>query len=249
MLIELCATSLYGCLLAEKYGISRIELNSAIELGGLTPSQGLLESVLEKVNIPVVAMLRPRPGGFNYTEDERFVMMKDLAYLLETDIEGVAFGVLNDEKAIDEAMTKEITDLCHQAGKKAVFHRAFDVIEAYNSQVATEKLIALGIDRILTSGRANKSIDATEELWNLNDGFGNQVDFVVGAGVKPHNMLHIRKETGIKQLHGSFSRGNYDVTTRGNGVTYQINPQSDYTETDEDQLKQIQNITTTWLNN
>ncbi|UUX33908.1 copper homeostasis protein CutC [Fundicoccus culcitae] len=249
MIIELCAASLHGCLLAEKYGLMRIELNSALELGGLTPSVGLLEAVLEQVELPIVAMLRPRPGGFNYSQDEQLVMLKDLTILLSHPIEGVAFGALNEDKGVDEVFTKQLVDLCHQAGKKAVFHRAFDVIEAYDSFTATEKLIELGVDRILTSGRAAVSMNAIEELWSLQNRYGKQIDFVVGAGIKPANMLHIQKETGIDQLHGSFSQGGYDVTSRGNGVTYGVNPKSDFTETDEDQLKQIQNIMDVWMSN
>lgn len=247
MIIELCANSLEGSQLAEKYGFNRIELNSALELGGLTPSLGLLNTVLENVSIPVVAMLRPRPGGFFYSNDELAVMYKDLDILLDTSIEGVAFGVLDGDQAINQTITKKIIDRCHAAGKKAVFHRAFDVIEAYEIEEATEILIDLGVDRILTSGRSKTSLDGLETLRHLQQRYQDQVDFVIGSGVKPANFLHIYRETEIPQLHGSFSNGGYDITSKGNGVNYQVNPKSDFTATDEDQLAQMKHILETWM--
>lgn len=49
MTVEVCAGSIADCQIAERAGADRIELNSALFLGGLTPSIGTLQkcSILE----------------------------------------------------------------------------------------------------------------------------------------------------------------------------------------------------------
>ena len=67
---EICCGSYADALAAMRGNASRIELNSALPLGGLTPDIGDLLLCKERLSIPVIAMLRPRAGGFCYTENE-----------------------------------------------------------------------------------------------------------------------------------------------------------------------------------
>ena len=70
ILMEICCGSSDDVIQAEKGGADRVELNSNLFQGGLTPSIGMLEVVKRYVSIPVMTMVRPRAGGFCYTDVE-----------------------------------------------------------------------------------------------------------------------------------------------------------------------------------
>ena len=95
MTVEVCAGSIADCQIAERAGADRIELNSALFLGGLTPSIGILQKVLDSgVSLPIVCMVRPRGAGFCYTKEEFESMLIDAKLLLEAGAKGLAFGFL-----------------------------------------------------------------------------------------------------------------------------------------------------------
>ncbi|MBQ4253213.1 MAG: copper homeostasis protein CutC, partial [Erysipelotrichaceae bacterium] len=148
--VEICVGNIDDALTACKYPVDRIELNSALELGGLTPSIESLRFLKERVTQKICCMVRPRGGDFIYSDNEFEVMKKDAALLLESGADGIVFGFLKDDHTVDVARTKEMADLIHSQGKQAVFHKAFDDTSDLNQ--ALEDLIGCGIDRILTSG-------------------------------------------------------------------------------------------------
>ncbi|PAA50420.1 hypothetical protein BOX15_Mlig021577g1, partial [Macrostomum lignano] len=98
---EVCVDSLEGAIAAEAGGADRIELCSALVLGGLTPSHGLFESVRKAVQIPVFPMLRPRPGHFVYSAAELEVAGIDAAHFARAGADGLVFGALTLEGRVD----------------------------------------------------------------------------------------------------------------------------------------------------
>ncbi len=150
MIFELCCGSLEDAIIGDRYGASRIELNSSLFLGGKTPSMGLVKKVLENINIPAVLMVRPRGGGFNYSHNDYITMKEDLKEFLKLSIEGIAFGFLNDDLEIHKRKTEEFINIINDSGKKSVFHRAFDNVK--NKEESVEYLIDIGCSRVLTSG-------------------------------------------------------------------------------------------------
>ncbi|MGX7349208.1 copper homeostasis protein CutC [Dolosicoccus paucivorans] len=222
MLIELCTARLEDCLKAKDQGFDRIELNADLVTGGLTPTLGLASLVLDQVDLPVVIMLRPRGGGFCYSGEEYEVMLRDLEWLLELQPEAIATGILTHDGMIDEVRMKRIVDRCHEEGVKVVFHRAFDVITGYSLDEAVERLIVLGVDRILTSGGALTALEGVDTLARLNDQYGDQITFVAGAGVTTDNVEEIVNKTGLTELHGSFSVPFDDPTSEGLKVSYKV---------------------------
>ena len=96
-MIEICCGSYEDALAAWKGGAERIELNSALYLGGLTPSIGSLRLVKENTGLKVISMVRPRGAGFNYTEAETEQMFADARILMENGSDGLAFGFLTSE--------------------------------------------------------------------------------------------------------------------------------------------------------
>ena len=59
-IIEVCIGNISDALTASKYPIDRIELNSALELGGLSPSLETIKTLKEKTEVPLCCMCRPR---------------------------------------------------------------------------------------------------------------------------------------------------------------------------------------------
>ena len=160
-MLEICCGSFSDVKTAYENGADRVELNSALYMGGLTPTLANLIYAKEKCNIPVVTMVRPRGGGFCYSDEEYDTMLMDAKILLEHGADGIAFGFLTEEKMPDEKRTREMIELIHEYGKEAVFHRAFDCTD--NQDSAAEKLIMLGTDRILTSGGAANAWDGRKQ--------------------------------------------------------------------------------------
>ena len=70
VLLEICCGSADDVIEAAKGGADRVELNSNLFQGGLTPTVGSLRVVKRHVSIPVMTMVRPRAGGFCYTDVE-----------------------------------------------------------------------------------------------------------------------------------------------------------------------------------
>ena len=179
--LEICCGGYADALAAQRGGAQRVELNSALHLGGLTPSLGALALVKERTSLKVVAMVRPRGGGFLYDDEEFAQMLRDAELLLREGADGLAFGFLRVADAVPEqreallgrnividlARTRELAQLVHSFGaeKTAVFHRAFDCASDLFGSLAL--LREAGIDRVLTSGGAATAWEGREVLREL----------------------------------------------------------------------------------
>ena len=197
MILELCADSLEGVLMAGKYKLNRVELCSALELGGLTPNIGLVKACVEANCSEIHAMLRPRGGGFVYNSEELKIMESDLKAFAEIGVDGVVFGILNSDYTVSKE-NKKFVDLAKSFNLEVTFHRAFDLIKDKKS--AIKQLIEYGFTRILTSGGAPKAIDGLEVIKDLQTIFGQKIQILIGSGINAEN-APIFKEEGIQQLH------------------------------------------------
>lgn len=193
---EICVASIEGAIAAQDAGADRIELNAALAMGGLTPSIGLVQSVLIELDIPVVAMLRPRESGFCYSDAEFGVMRRDLDSLLDAGVAGIAFGLLREDRSIDVARCQKL--LSQFGSQSPVFHRAFDVVS--DPVNAAQELTGLGVQRIMTSGQAAKAIDGTELIRELVE-LDSPIEVLVAGGVRSHNVGEIIRKTGCNQVH------------------------------------------------
>ena len=217
-IVEICTGSYQDCLAAEKGGASRVELNSALSVGGLTPSLATLRKVKRDTSLNVVCMVRPRAAGFCYDDIDTDTMMEDARILLENGADGIAFGFLNEDFTIHTDKTKKMVDLIHSYNKTAVFHRAYDVCK--DPYKAIEDLIQCGVDRLLTSGLEAKAIDGTELLHELQNKYGNDRQILAGSGVNAKNANKLIEETGLYQVHSSCKSYYNDPTTKSEKVSY-----------------------------
>ena len=209
---EVCCGSADDAILAAQAGADRIELNMALQFGGLTPSPGEFLIVRERVKIPVLCMLRPRPGGFCYTDAEFETILSDARYFLEHGADGVVFGFLRRDGTVDTERCRLLAEIA--SGREAVFHRAFDVCR--NPLTAIDELSALGVCRILTSGGKPSAEEGIGEIGRFVEYAAGRLEILAGGGVRRHNFERILRETGCHQIHFTCHRDEPDGSAAGN---------------------------------
>lgn len=216
--VEICCGSYEDALAAYRGGASRIELNSALYLGGLTPSMGSLTLTKKHTDLKVIAMVRPRGAGFCYSDADFEAMKADAELLLQNGADGIAFGCLDEGGNVQEEQVREMSAIVKKHQGEVVFHRAFDCVpDPYR---AIEQLIAIGVDRILTSGGKEKALDGMELLCGLQKSYGERVQLLAGSGVNAENAKELMEKTGIWQIHSSCKGWICDPTTQGAEVSY-----------------------------
>lgn len=200
ILLEVCIASVQDAIAAHGGGADRLELNVAMELGGLTPTPALLEEVKRVVPLPVVVMVRPRAAGFCYTKAERHVMLRDAELLLAAGADGIVSGALQEDGTINLEFWQELGRITQ--GRQLVFHRAIDVVQ--DQVAALRRLIDAGATRVLTSGGAETAWAGRHQLARLHHAAGGRIEILAGSGVGPDNAVSLIEITGCRQLHGTF---------------------------------------------
>jgi copper homeostasis protein len=214
-LIEVCVSSVADAIAAVAAGADRIELCTALELGGLTPSAALIESVVEQVSVPVMAMIRPRPGGFHYSPDEFRTCLLDAEWALSLGAQGIVFGCLYDDGSIDETRSREMVSVARD--RETVFHRAFDY--AVTPLASADLLVSMGVTRLLTSGQSPTALTGAYLIREIADRTRGMLQVMPGGGIRPDNICGVLGQTGCHQVHlgaGSFAEdrsldGNSDL--------------------------------------
>ncbi len=201
MIIEICANSFESAKAAQDGGANRIELCADLSKGGLTPSLGLIEKAIEKLNIPVHVLIRPRSGDFIYSKKELDTMLKDIEFCKELGCSGIVSGVLTSENTIDERATRQLVKASE--GMEFTFHRAFDCGIAVVSSI--KLLIDLGVTRLLSSGQQNKAIDGIEILNKMKLLSNDQLQIMPGSGINAENALAFQK-AGFEAIHFSATK-------------------------------------------
>lgn len=200
VLLEICAGSLSDVIAASSVKeTDRIELNCALELGGLTPSLQTLVRAKQKTDIPLICMVRPRPAGFIYNNDEKETMLADAETFLQNGADGIVFGCLKEDHTVDEEFTVRMVQLIHSYGKEAVFHKAFD--DAKDPDAAVQALIRCRVDRILTSGLQPDVLQGKNMIAYLQKTYGKEIQILPGGGVTKDNIRIILADTGCTQIH------------------------------------------------
>jgi copper homeostasis protein len=198
VLVEVCVGSFADVEAARDGGADRLELCSALELGGLTPSLGLVESALATADgLPVITMVRPRAGGFCYDSRELAVMARDVESLLDRGAAGIAFGVLTSDGRIDLPRCRELVGLAGNA--QTVFHRAFDLVAEQDP--ALEQLIDLGVTRVLTSGGCSTAMEGAGAIRRLVERAAGRIEILAGGGIRAEHAADLITAAGCRELH------------------------------------------------
>jgi len=186
--------------LAERLGVSRIELNSGMALGGLTPSAGLVREAIAGFRGQVIGMVRPREGGFRYSERELRQMFRDAEWMLGEGCAGLAVGFLDGQGRVDERLCSQFRVLCDRA--EFVFHRAFDC--ASDLRVSLEQLADCGVNRVLSSGGAATALEGAGTLRALREQSRGRVQVLAGGGIRPENVLEVLRRSGCLEVHAGL---------------------------------------------
>lgn len=217
-MIEICCGSYYDALQAYLGGAKRVELNSGLHLGGLTPSVGSLKLTKKNTDLKVICMIRTRGAGFHYLPEDFETLLEDCRILMENGADGIVFGCLDEKGNIDREQNKQIISIIKEYNGEVVFHRAFDCVS--NPYEAIETLIELGVDRVLTSGLKPKAMEGKELIKELQAKYGDKIEILAGSGMNASNAKEMMDYTGINQVHSSCKDWIYDSTTSSDSVSY-----------------------------
>jgi copper homeostasis protein len=199
MLKEACVETLQEAVLAEKLGANRIELCSDLANDGLTPSFELMQKTCLALKIPVMVMIRQRPGNFVYSEDEIDQMKSEIDLAKKAGAFGVVFGLLTSDNKIDVKNTRVLAEYAQPL--PVTFHKAIDEMENPVEGVTVLKEIS-GIKRILTSGGKPTALEGLKTIRKMIEVAGEQITILVAGKVLDSNVKEIQKLTGAKELHG-----------------------------------------------
>ncbi|WP_104399012.1 copper homeostasis protein CutC [Vibrio penaeicida] len=180
-------------------GATRIELCSALALGGLTPSYGFMQQAGKISTVPVYAIIRPRQGDFFYSEEEIDIMMFDIKCAKQAGLQGVVLGALTSTGHIHTQHARKLCDYAHKLKLGVTFHRAFD--QCNSAEKGLEDVIDLGCERVLTSGLAAAAPLGTITLAKLVQQAGTRISIMAGAGVNAGNARALVDKTKVQELH------------------------------------------------
>ena len=241
MLIEIAANSLQSALNAQKAGASRIELCASLEIGGITPSAGLIRQVKSALEIPIFVLIRPRSGDFIYSKEEVKIMVDDILFCKEIGVSGVVIGALTQEGLIDVDIIQTLKS--HSENLDVTFHRAFDI--SYDPIKSMQTLIDLKINRILTSGQKNNVIDGRFLIKKLVSESKGKITIMPGCGVNENNILQLASFTGAKEFHASLKK---KVKSSSTHFNREVNlstggdlDENDYYESDFNRIQRLVN--------
>ncbi len=201
VLIEVAIESVADACAAHAGGADRLELCAALDLGGLTPSLGAYLEVRAAVVLPVVVMVRPRPGDFVTDDDEARVMARDIEQFLPHHPAGFVFGSLNPDGRVNVDQCRRL--VAAAAGVPCVFHRAFDRCPV--PAAAVDTLRDLGFVRLLTSGREDTALHGAKAIAATVAHAAGRVEVLPCGRVRADSVAEVVRQTGCDQVHGSFA--------------------------------------------
>jgi len=199
MIREVCVESLQEAVIAQELGAERIELCARLDLGGITPSYGLIESVKRNLKIPFMVMIRPRGGNFIYNALELKIMQQSIQICKNLGIDGIVLGILDQNKKIDIIQTQKLVK--EASPLQVTFHKAID--DTVDPRIAVENLKKIkGITRILSSGGAVTALEGANILNEMISSAEDQIVVMAGGKVTKDNLMEVAGKIHTSEFHG-----------------------------------------------
>ncbi|CAB3401661.1 unnamed protein product [Caenorhabditis bovis] len=200
--VEICIDNFESAQNAVEGGCDRIEVCSALELGGLTPSVGFVSNLsLKFPDTPLMCMIRPRLGNFVYMQEEMEANLEDVEWLKKAGASGFVFGALTAEGDLDRSACQSIIDAARPL--PVTLNRAIDVCSDWRN--CLDEAIEIGFKAVLTSGQEPCALDGVDVIKEMNDIAKDRVDILVGCGVNSSNIANLIEWTKCKWYHASAS--------------------------------------------
>lgn len=200
--LEVCVDNIHGLSAALAGGADRIELCSALEIGGLTPNFGLLRAASGSP-VPVVAMIRPRGGDFCFDDTETQLMLDEIDAVAGAGLQGVVLGASLPDGELDERTLTRLVRRARDHGLRCTLHRAIDLCP--DPVQATRVAIELGFERILSSGGATRALDGLPTLARCFETAAGRITIMPGAGIDAGNLDLLRARLPLTDVHASCS--------------------------------------------
>ena len=189
VLLEICVDSPEGLAAAIEGGADRIELCAALNLGGLTPSPGMIEKA-RKARIP---------GDFVYGPDDLEVMEADIGAIRVAGLSGVVFGASRPDGRLDEASLARLVAVAGDL--ELTLHRCFDLVP--DRAEAMEVAVRLGFARILTSGGATTATAGYHDIADMIALARGRIAIMPGSGITPSNAGSLLERLPVTDIHAS----------------------------------------------
>lgn len=196
--LEIAVTSPAGARAARENGADRVELCTALELGGLTPSAALVEAVAAE-GLPVQVLVRCRPGDFVHDAEEIALMAAEVRSVIASGASGVVIGALTADGALDADAVARLAEAARASGRpvEVTLHRAIDQSA---DPVATAALLPpLGLTRVLTSGGAPAAADGLTAIGAMVAAAPG-VQVMAGGGVRLSDIPALAS-AGVASVH------------------------------------------------
>ena len=202
---EACVETFEEAILAEKKGADRVELCSRLDLDGLTPERKIIEKALGALSIPIKIMIRPRAGNFSYNDQELNRMKEDILFCKDLNVQGVVFGILDQNKTIDMENMKYLSDTADDL--EITFHKAIDQTDSIIDEI--DKLLTIGtISSILTSGGADNAHAGSSLLKKSVEKYEDIITIIPAGSITKNNIHELHQIIEAKEYHGRKIVGN-----------------------------------------
>ena len=195
--LEICAQSITSAVAAQAGGAQRIELCTALEVGGLTPSYAVLSEARKQLAIEICVLIRPRAGDFYYSNLEFDIIKKDILFCKALGVEGIVVGILNRDRTFDLKRMEILAKLAYPLD--IISHRAFD--QTPDPFAAMHQLQSIGFQRILTCGQAQNVVAGGEILRGLVEAADGKIEIMPGNGVNLINLKNLMENTKAQSVH------------------------------------------------
>ena len=235
-LLEIAAGSLGSALAAQAGGADRVELCANLGEGGTTPSYGTLAVARERLRIPLYALIRPRAGDFLYGAAELEEMQRDIEACVRLGCDGVVIGALDVDGNVDGVACRQLIAAAGSLG--VTFHRAFDA--ARDHAAALEAIVALGCERVLTSGGRASAIEGAGAIARLVAQAAGRIRVMPGGGITAHNLGELVARSGADEFHASARALQLSPIRHRNDALPGLSP--DWSATQEEQVRALGNV-------
>lgn len=232
MLLEICIDSFASALAAKNGGADRLEICSALALGGTTPGTSLVEQCINELGMSSMIMIRPHDGGFVYSEDDLRTMIGSIKVAQSVGATGVVFGALTRDRKIDQEVCQRLLEAADEL--ETTFHRAIDVVtEPLESLALLEQM---GFDRVLTSGQKPTAMEGSKLIHQMVQQSAS-IRILAGSGINAANVTELIEFTGVREVHASASVVASEAQSQGT-----VSFGGDRRITSESQVRQIKKI-------
>lgn len=195
--VEICVGDLESAIAAEAGGADRVELCDNLAVGGTSPSLGVIGEACRWLRIPVHVLIRPRAGGFVYSDRELAAMRCDIEAAREIGAAGVVIGVLDRSGRVDRSRNAELIEAARPMS--VTFHKAID--QARDPIEAIDDLVAIGIDRVLSSGRQPSALEGAEMLARMVERADGRLAVMAGGRLAVEHLASVLQASGVREVH------------------------------------------------